>query len=106
MLYTATQVSCSRVHPRSLTCLPACLPAPPLPQVTSSFKGASFPLGQRFVSRATPGATKASLIAALADVGAGMEAPVVYQARFTDSQAEGGVVADRAFNIQQQVGEG
>jgi hypothetical protein len=36
-----------------------------------------------------------SLIVALADVGAAMEAPVTYKARFVFSPQEGGVVADR-----------
>jgi hypothetical protein len=78
----AAQPSCPPAHPPAsrLAGTDPCHPCHPR-QVSSSFRDASFPLGQRFLSRATPGATKASLIAALADVGAGMDAPVTYQAR-------------------------
>lgn len=47
------------------------------------------------VGRDVPGVTKASMIMSLADVGAGMEAPVSYTLRYNSSEEEGGVVADR-----------
>lgn len=64
-------------------------------QFTASFVGVSFPKGQRLVSRDTPGVTKASMVVTLADVGAGMEAPVTYLQRFVSSKEQGGIVADR-----------
>jgi hypothetical protein len=66
-----------------------------LVQVTASFVGVSFPKSQRLISRDVPGVIKASMVMTLADVGAGMEAPVSYQLRFMNSEEEGGVVADR-----------
>jgi len=63
--------------------------------VSATFGGASFPLGKRFLTKATPGVEKASVIMALADVGAAMDAPVSFQQRFVRSAGEGGVVADR-----------
>mmetsp|Transcript_71927 Transcript_71927/g.227168 ORF Transcript_71927/g.227168 Transcript_71927/m.227168 type:complete len:194 (-) Transcript_71927:22-603(-) len=57
-------------------------------------------MGRRFITRDTPGVTKASLIAVLCDVGKGQEQPVVYRARFVPSAL--GVVADRTFNITEQ----
>uniref|UniRef100_A0A7S0RZ19 DUF6816 domain-containing protein n=1 Tax=Chlamydomonas leiostraca TaxID=1034604 RepID=A0A7S0RZ19_9CHLO len=71
-------------------------------RVRASFKGAGFPLGPRFISRAVPGATKASMIVALSDVGAAMEAPIEFSMRFTASAEEGGVVADRVYNTAKQ----
>ena len=54
------------------------------------------PLGRRFVTRSTPGVTKASMLAALPDVGAGMDGRTVrFQLRFVRSAEEGGIVADR-----------
>ena len=54
------------------------------------------PLGRRFVTRSTPGVTKASMLAALPDVGAGMDGRTVrFQMRFVRSAEEGGIVADR-----------
>jgi hypothetical protein len=41
------------------------------------------------------GLTKASMIAALSDVGAAMDQPVMWNMRFVQSTQEGGVVADR-----------
>jgi hypothetical protein len=70
-----------------------------LPQVTASFVGVTFPKGQRLVSRDVPGVTKASMVMSLADVGAGMEAPVSYTLRYNRSQEEGGVVADRYVSL-------
>jgi hypothetical protein len=55
----------------------------------------SFPKTQRLISRDVPGVTKASMVMTLADVGAGMEAPVSYQQRFVVDEQQGGVVADR-----------
>eukprot|EP00873_Tetraselmis_striata_P001800 jgi/Tetstr1/422064/TSEL_001249.t1 len=63
--------------------------------VTADFIGAYTPLGRRFTSTTTPGFTKASIIA-VADVGA---TPVNFRERYTLSPNEGGVVADRQFNI-------
>eukprot|EP01025_Chloroclados_australasicus_P030091 TRINITY_DN3014_c1_g1_i1.p2 TRINITY_DN3014_c1_g1~~TRINITY_DN3014_c1_g1_i1.p2 ORF type:complete len:321 (-),score=16.07 TRINITY_DN3014_c1_g1_i1:239-1201(-) len=60
-----------------------------------------FPLGKKYISRSTPGVTLASIIAALPDVGAGLDSIVEYKIRFYNSQKEGGVVADRIFNIKQ-----
>jgi len=71
-------------------------------EVRASFVDAGFPLGKRFINREVPGVTKGSMIVALADVGAAMERPLVYQSRFVYSAEEGGVVADRPFNITQQ----
>ncbi|KAF5828958.1 hypothetical protein DUNSADRAFT_16755 [Dunaliella salina] len=71
-------------------------------EVHASFVDAGFPLGKRFINREVPGFTKGSMIVALADVGAAMERPLVYQSRFLYSAEEGGVVADRPFNIKQQ----
>lgn len=72
-------------------------------QAEARFLNASFPLGTRFLSRATPGVTKGSIIAALSDVGLAQERPVEMLMRWTYSEAEGGVVADRVYNISQQV---
>lgn len=65
-------------------------------QVSARLKSVAFPQGQSFMDRNVPGVTKASMVAALPDVGAGADAAVVYQCRFIPS-AEG-VVADRIFN--------
>jgi len=69
--------------------------------VRARFLSASFPLGKRFLSKAVPGALKASLAVVLPDVGAGMDGEVLYRQRFLISDQQGGVVADRAFNVQQ-----
>lgn len=69
------------------------------PQYTASFVGVAFPKGQRLISRDVPGVTKASMVMTLADVGAGMEAAVVYRQRFAAGSSDGGgpgVVADRS----------
>eukprot|EP00983_Pelagomonas_calceolata_P058018 1145328-Pelagomonas_calceolata.AAC.3 len=50
---------------------------------------------QFFFNHYPSGVTKGSMIVALADVGAAMERPLVYQSRFVYSAEEGGVVADR-----------
>jgi hypothetical protein len=42
------------------------------------------------------------MIVALSDVGAAMEAPIQYSARFIASAEEGGIVADRPYNTAQQ----
>lgn len=63
--------------------------------MTANFASASFPLGKKFLSRSTPGATKASLAVLLPDVGAGMDAGVRLRQRFVADAAQGGVVADR-----------
>ena len=48
------------------------------------------------MTRSTPGVTKASMLAALPDVGAGMDGRTVrFQMRFVRRVEEGGVVADR-----------
>lgn len=70
-------------------------------QVSASFVSVSFPKGQQLISRDVPGVTKASMLMTLADVGAGMEGPVSYQQRYLEQDS--GVVADRPFNIKQQV---
>jgi hypothetical protein len=41
------------------------------------------------------GVLKASMVAGLPDVGAAMQGPLQYQARYITSPQEGGVVADR-----------
>lgn len=64
--------------------------------VRASFLGGSTPLGRRFVGPATPGSRKGSIVL-LAD--AGLPAPEEYEQRFLRSELEGGVVADRAFNV-------
>jgi hypothetical protein len=64
-------------------------------RAAGTFRGAAFPLGPRFVSRALPGALKASLAVALPDVGAGMDGPVSALQRFEFDERQGGVVADR-----------
>ncbi len=66
--------------------------------VESTFKGASFPQGNRFIGRTTPGLQKGSIIAAMPDVGAG---PLSFQLRFVRSGNK--VVADRPFNYRQTV---
>jgi hypothetical protein len=68
-------------------------------EVRAEFDGAYTPLGRRFTDASTPGFTKASILA-VADVGA---TPVVYRARFMRDDAEGGVVADREFNVASSV---
>ncbi|KAK9833301.1 hypothetical protein WJX81_004567 [Elliptochloris bilobata] len=66
-------------------------------------EGVVFPLGQRFVNRLTPGVTKASLIAALADVGASQDRAVTYRERYVATADGRSAAPDRPFNIQQQV---
>ncbi len=57
--------------------------------------GIGFPLGGEFLSPSVPGLTKASLIAAIADVGVGQEQPVGLELRWEKNGQQGGVVADR-----------
>jgi hypothetical protein len=61
--------------------------------VTGVLKEVTFPQGQRFLRVDVPGVTKASMIAALPDVGAGMETPVTYQCRY--ARGADGVTPDR-----------
>ncbi|GLC49795.1 hypothetical protein PLESTB_000309500 [Pleodorina starrii] len=71
-------------------------------QVTARFAAASFPQGRRLLGRTVPGVLQGSMVVALPDVGAGMDGPVSYRARFVESPGEGGgVVADRVFNVRQ-----
>ncbi|KXZ52325.1 hypothetical protein GPECTOR_10g957 [Gonium pectorale] len=70
-------------------------------EVTARFAAASFPQGRRLLGRTVPGVLKGSMVVALPDVGAAMEAPLRYRARYVRSEEEGGVVADRVFNVQQ-----
>eukprot|EP00192_Tetraselmis_astigmatica_P011680 CAMPEP_0117682404 /NCGR_PEP_ID=MMETSP0804-20121206/19637_1 /TAXON_ID=1074897 /ORGANISM="Tetraselmis astigmatica, Strain CCMP880" /LENGTH=363 /DNA_ID=CAMNT_0005492505 /DNA_START=156 /DNA_END=1247 /DNA_ORIENTATION=+ len=63
--------------------------------VTAEFDSFYAPLGMRFTGPSTPGITKASVLA-MADTGA---SPVRYRARFVASEGEGGIVADREFNM-------
>jgi hypothetical protein len=63
----------------SLPCLPCSPPAQ----------------GRGLLGRTVPGVLKGSMVAALPDVGAAMDAPVSYRVRFEASSQEGGVVADR-----------
>lgn len=71
-------------------------------QAEASLDKVANPLGRRFVTRSTPGVTKASMLAALPDVGAGMDGRTVrFQMRFVRRVEEGGVVADRPFNLAQ-----
>jgi hypothetical protein len=64
-------------------------------EVSARFAAASFPQGRRLLGRTVPGVLKGSMVVALPDVGAAMDAPVLYRVRFVDSPREGGVVADR-----------
>lgn len=57
--------------------------------------GIAFPQGGQVLSPTVPGFTKGSLIAAIADVGVGQDAPIVTRMRWVESAEEGGVVADR-----------
>lgn len=52
-------------------------------QVTARLRSVSFPLGQALLNKDVPGVTKSSMIAALPDVGAGMDDAVTYKARYT-----------------------
>ncbi|KAG2501908.1 hypothetical protein HYH03_000406 [Edaphochlamys debaryana] len=72
-------------------------------QVTARFTGASFPQGQRLMGRTVPGVLRGSMAVALPDVGAAMDAPLAYRARFVREPEAlgGGVVADRVFNVAQ-----
>lgn len=65
--------------------------------VTGLLKGVQFPQGQCFLRVDVPGVTKASMIAALPDVGAGMELPVAYQCRYV--RGPEGVTADRCAHL-------
>lgn len=62
-------------------------------QVSATLANVTFPLGMTYITKDTPGATKSSMIAALPDVGAGMDGAVQYRARF--SSVPGGAVPDR-----------
>ncbi|GIL77627.1 hypothetical protein Vretifemale_6999 [Volvox reticuliferus] len=64
-------------------------------EVTARFAAASFPQGRRLLGRTVPGVLKGSMVVALPDVGAAIDAPLRYRMRFLESQQEGGVVADR-----------
>ena len=61
--------------------------------MSATLANVSFPLGMTYITKDTPGATKSSMIAALPDVGAGMDGAVQYRARF--SSVPGGAVPDR-----------
>lgn len=61
--------------------------------VAATLSDVKFPQGMDLITRETPGATKSSMIAALPDVGAGMDGAVQYAARFVP--VPGGAVPDR-----------
>lgn len=61
--------------------------------VTGVLKEVTFPQGKRFLRVDVPGVTKSSMIAALPDVGAGMDSPVTYQCQYI--RGADGVTADR-----------
>ena len=61
--------------------------------VAATLQDVKFPLGMDLITKETPGATKSSMIAALPDVGAGMDGAVQYSARF--DAVQGGAVPDR-----------
>lgn len=64
-------------------------------QAEGRLVGIAFPQGGQMLSPSVPGFTKGSLIAAIADVGVGQDAPIAMRMRWVDSPQEGGVVADR-----------
>ncbi|GIL49804.1 hypothetical protein Vafri_6022 [Volvox africanus] len=70
-------------------------------EVTARFAAASFPQGRRLLGRTVPGVLKGSMVVALPDVGAAVDAPLHYRMRFMESPQGGGVVADRVFNVRQ-----
>ncbi|GLI62963.1 hypothetical protein VaNZ11_005819, partial [Volvox africanus] len=70
-------------------------------EVTARFAAASFPQGRRLLGRTVPGVLKGSMVVALPDVGAAIDAPLQYRMRFVESPQESGVVADRVFNVRQ-----
>jgi hypothetical protein len=65
----------------------------------------SNPLGERFVTRNTPGVTKNSMILGFPDVGASLNTgrPVTFRQRQVRDAAQGGIVQDRPFNIAQKM---
>lgn len=65
-------------------------------EISASLSNVKFPQGMEFITRDTAGATKASMIAALPDVGAGMDGAVQYRARFVP--VNGGAVPDRCVS--------
>lgn len=81
-----TVSSRSMVHRHTLQCLGVQVLYPVEFQgsweVTATLKNVSFPFGMSVVNKDVPGATKSSMIAALPDVGAGMDTSVKYTAKF------------------------
>ena len=61
--------------------------------VQGRLKQVTFPQGEGFLRKDVPGVTKSSMLAALPDVGAGMESPVTYQCRFSRNGDD--IIADR-----------
>jgi hypothetical protein len=61
--------------------------------VSARLSNVAFPFGKQILNRDVPGATKASMLVALPDVGAGMDTPVSYHCRFV--RAGDKVVPDR-----------
>ena len=66
-------------------------------EIAATLSNVKFPQGMEFITRDTAGATKASIIAALPDVGAGMDGAIQYRARFLP--VNGGAVPDRCASI-------
>ena len=65
-------------------------------QVTAELKDVAFPFGQQLLNKQVPGVTKASMIAALPDVGAAQDAKLTYSVRFVHT--DGAAVPDRCVS--------
>lgn len=66
-------------------------------EVSARLQNVVFPFGQNYMNREVPGVTKASMVAALPDVGAGGESPVKFRCRFAASG--NGAVPDRCVAL-------